>query len=71
MLELIAIALFQFASFTHATAAPTLSQPTSEPTSEIGIGGWGHDRAAVGSTQPTGSGVTPNAEIGIGGWGHD
>ena len=76
MLNLLAIALLQFASFTSGTTSQTL---TSAPVAAIvvgsnvaalgGTGGWGNDVAALGGTGGWGNDIA--ALGGTGGWGND
>ena len=68
MLELLALALFQIASFTGSFA---VAQPYQEPVvnengTDTGNGGWGHDRPINDGTAPV-----MYSETGNGGWGHD
>ncbi|WP_156176422.1 hypothetical protein [Hymenobacter terrenus] len=66
MFEFLAIALFQFASFTGSFAT-TQSSQNSASTAVVkdgGTGGWGHDVVSNNTTPPVTDG-------GTGGWGHD
>ncbi|OGX85474.1 hypothetical protein BEN47_14805 [Hymenobacter lapidarius] len=66
MLNLLAIALFQVASFLPS-ATPAPSNSTINNTGIIGSGGWGGDFATIGSGG-WGGDIAP---IGSGGWGGD
>jgi hypothetical protein len=66
MLELLALALFQLASFTGSFE--TITAPKNETgvvtNADTGNGGWGHDRAPVKEAPVV-------VYTGNGGWGHD
>lgn len=69
MLELLALALFQIASFTgSAETTQSHRNPTSVSSidGDTGTGGWGNDVVGNNSSVPN-----ADNETGTGGWGND